>query len=55
MTDLLEDQSNVRITGWLALEKARSATLVRALQIDTLQKNDMKVQVGVRRRLYLIV
>jgi len=36
-------------------EKAWLAPLVGTIEIDALQKNDMKVQVGVRRRLYLIV
>jgi len=37
-TDLLEDRGNVRIAGRLALDKARLAALVGAIEIDPLKE-----------------
>jgi hypothetical protein len=38
-TDLLEDRSNVCIAGRLALDKARLAALVGAIEIDPLKED----------------
>src|SRR5437899_8927725 len=46
-TDLLEHGGDVGVGRGLAREKAWRAPLVSALQRDTLQKNDMKVQVQI--------
>jgi len=55
MADLLDDVSDAGVGRGRDCEKAWLAPLVGTIEIDALQKNDMKVQVGVRRRLYLIV
>src|SRR5436309_7382009 len=45
VTDLLEDRGNVGITGRLALEKARRAALVGAIEIDPLEEDAMAMEV----------
>jgi hypothetical protein len=55
MTDLLDHGGDVGIAGGLTREKARREALVGTIEVDALQKEDMKMEMGVRRRLYLIV
>jgi hypothetical protein len=55
MADLVDHGGDVGVGRGLDREKAWLAPLVGTIEIDALQKNDMKMQVGVRRRLYLIV
>jgi hypothetical protein len=53
--DLLDHRGDVGIAGRLALEKARREALVGAIERDPLEEDAMEMEVGVRRRLYLIV
>jgi len=55
MADRLDYRGDVGIAGRLALEKARLAALVGAIEIDALEEDAMEMEIGVRRRLYLIV
>ena len=65
-TDLLEDRGNVRIDGWLALEKARLEARRGAIEIDALKNNTMQMDMQIegapealdkrhRSRLYLLL
>ncbi len=54
-TDLLDHGGDVRVGRCLACDKARLAVLVTAIEIDPLQEDTMEMEIGVRRRLYLIV
>src|SRR5262249_42691404 len=49
MTDLLDHSSDVRVRRWLALEKARRATLVTAIEIDPLQEDTMEMEIKIER------
>jgi len=55
MADFLKHVCHVGIAGQLALEKAGLAAVVGAIEIDPLEEDTMKMEIGVRRRLYLIV
>src|SRR5438128_7502532 len=55
VTDLLEDRGNVRIAGRFDFDKAGLAARCGAIEVDTLHEDTMEMEVGVRRRLYLIV
>jgi hypothetical protein len=54
-TDLLENLGNVRIAGRLDLDKARLEALVSPIEIGSLKEDNVIMNIGVRRRLYLIV
>ena len=54
-TDRLDHGGDVGVGRGLTLEKTRRATLVGAIEVDTLHEDAMEMEVGVRRRLYLIV
>ena len=54
MTDLLDHGGDVGIAGRLTREKARREALVGAIEIDPLEEDTMKMEIGVRRKLYLI-
>jgi phenylpyruvate tautomerase PptA (4-oxalocrotonate tautomerase family) len=55
MADLLDHVGDVGIGRRLTRDKAGLAARLSAVAVDALKKDTMKVQVGVRRRLYLIV
>ena len=55
MTDLLDDGGDVNIGRWLILDKLGLAARCGAIEIDTFKEEEMKMDIGVRRRLYLIV
>jgi hypothetical protein len=55
MTDLLDYGGDVGIAGGLTREKARREALVGAIEIDPIEEDAMEMEIGVRRRLYLIV
>jgi hypothetical protein len=55
MADFLHHVGHVGIAGRLALEKARLEARFGALEVDALKKEDMKMEIGVRLRLHLIV
>src|SRR5882724_3525555 len=46
-TDLLEDLGNVRIAGRHALDKARLAALVGAIEVDALKEDNMKMEIQI--------
>jgi len=55
MADFLHDVCHVGIAGRRAREKAGLAARLGAIEVDPLQEDAMEMEVGVRRRLYLIV
>jgi len=55
VTELLEDRGNVRIAGRFDCDKAGLAARCGAIEVDALYEDTMEMEVGVRRRLYLIV
>jgi hypothetical protein len=54
-TDVLDHGGDVRVGRGLTLHKTWLEVLVTAIQIDPLKEDAMEMEVGVRRRLYLIV
>ena len=55
MADFLKYVCHVGIAGRLDREKAGRASLIGTIQIDPLQEDEVEMEIGVRRRLYLIV
>ena len=55
MADLRDDRGNLGIGGRLACDKAWREARFSAIEIDALKEDAMEMEVGVRRRLYLIV
>jgi len=55
MADFLKHVCHVGIAGRLALEKAGLAAVVGAIEIDPLEEDTMKMEIGVRPRLHLMV
>ena len=49
------DRGNVRIAGWLALDKARLEARLGAIEVDAIKEDAMEMEVGVRPRLHLMV
>jgi hypothetical protein len=55
MADLLDHSGDVGVGRRLPLDKPGLAAGLGAVDVDTLKKDTMKMEIGVRRRLYLIV
>jgi len=54
MADFLNHVCHVGIAGRLDRDKAGLAARLGAIEVDALKKDTMKMEIGVRRRLYLI-
>jgi hypothetical protein len=52
---VLHHRCHIGIGGRLACDKPGLETHGGTIEVDALQKEDMKMEMGVRRRLYLIV
>jgi hypothetical protein len=55
MADLLDHVGDVGIGRRLTRDKAGLEARLSAVAVDALKKDTMKMEIGVRRRLYLIV
>ena len=54
MADLRDDRGNIGIGGRLACDKTWREARLSAIEVDALKEDAMEMEVGVRRRLYLI-
>jgi hypothetical protein len=54
MADLRDDRGNIGIGGRLACDKAWREARLSAIEVDAFKEDAMEMEVGVRRRLYLI-
>ena len=55
VANLLEDLGNVGIAGRLDFDKARLEVRFGTIEVDALKEDNMKMDVGVRLRLHLMV
>jgi len=55
MADLLDHGGDVGVGRRLTLDKPGLEACLGAIDVDALKKDTMKMEIGVRRRLYLIV
>jgi hypothetical protein len=55
MANLLDHGGDVGVGRRRTLDKAGLEACLSAIAVDALKKDTMKMEVGVRRRLYLIV